>query len=102
MALRVIDLGLDTTIATGKLVLNVLGSVAQFEREMMLERQREGIAKAKKEGRGQNTYTRRNQPRGLKTQPRKKNAHGDRTPMQYLREVRLAHPVNSNCMIGNV
>ena len=35
----------------GKLMLNVLGSVAQFEREMMLERQREGIAKAKSEGR---------------------------------------------------
>jgi DNA invertase Pin-like site-specific DNA recombinase len=31
-------------------MLNVLGSVAQFEREMMLERQREGIAKAKTEG----------------------------------------------------
>lgn len=33
------------------LMLNVLGSVAQFEREMMLERQREGIARAKVEGR---------------------------------------------------
>jgi DNA invertase Pin-like site-specific DNA recombinase len=31
-------------------MLNVIGSVAQFEREMMLERQREGIAKAKGEG----------------------------------------------------
>ena len=30
-------------------MLNVLGSVAQWEREMMLERQREGIAKAKAE-----------------------------------------------------
>ena len=29
----------------------MLGAVAQFEREMMLERQREGIAKAKSEGR---------------------------------------------------
>ncbi len=28
----------------------MLGSVAQFEREMMLERQREGIAKAKAAG----------------------------------------------------
>jgi DNA invertase Pin-like site-specific DNA recombinase len=28
-------------------MLNVLASVAQFEREVMLERQREGIAKAK-------------------------------------------------------
>ena len=31
-------------------MLNVIGSVAQFEREMMLERQREGIAKAKADG----------------------------------------------------
>jgi DNA invertase Pin-like site-specific DNA recombinase len=31
-------------------MLNVLASVAQFERQMMLERQREGIAKAKGEG----------------------------------------------------
>lgn len=47
VGLRILDLGLDTANATGKLMLNVLGSVAQFEREMMLERQREGIAKAK-------------------------------------------------------
>ena len=51
VGLRILDLGLDTTNATGKLMLNVLGSVAQFEREIMLERQREGIAKAKAEGR---------------------------------------------------
>ena len=30
-------------------MLNVIASVAQFEREVMLERQREGIAKAKME-----------------------------------------------------
>ena len=34
----------------GALLLTVLGAIAQFEREMMLERQREGIAKAKREG----------------------------------------------------
>ena len=50
VGLRILNLGLDTTNATGKLMLNVLGSVAQFEREMMLERQREGIRKAKEEG----------------------------------------------------
>lgn len=50
VGLRILDLGLDTTTATGKLMLNVLGSVAQFEREMMLERQRDGIAKAKAQG----------------------------------------------------
>jgi DNA invertase Pin-like site-specific DNA recombinase len=32
-------------------MLNLLGAIAQFERELMLERQREGIAKVKAEGR---------------------------------------------------
>jgi DNA invertase Pin-like site-specific DNA recombinase len=50
IALRIENLGVDTSIPTGKLMLNVLGGVAQFEREMMLERQREGIARAKAEG----------------------------------------------------
>jgi len=50
VALRILAMGLDTSTPTGKLMLNVMGSVAQFEREMMLERQREGIAKAKSEG----------------------------------------------------
>lgn len=49
--LRIVAMGIDTSDATGTLMMNVLGSVAQFEREMMLERQREGIAKAKAEGR---------------------------------------------------
>ena len=48
VALRILSMNLDTSTPTGK--LNVLGSVAQFEREVMLERQREGIAKAKSEG----------------------------------------------------
>ncbi|WBL31761.1 recombinase family protein [Sinirhodobacter sp. HNIBRBA609] len=48
--LKIIDLNLDTTTPTGKLMLNLLGSVAEFERDIMLERQREGIAKAKAEG----------------------------------------------------
>src|SRR4051812_7169976 len=47
--LRVLNIGMDTGNPTGKLMLNVLASVAQFEREMMLERQREGVAKAKAE-----------------------------------------------------
>ena len=40
----------DTTTATGKLILNMMVSVAQFEREMMKERQVEGIKRAKAEG----------------------------------------------------
>lgn len=53
VSLLVLSMGgqpLDTRGATGKLMLTVLGAVAEFERELMLERQREGIAKAKDEG----------------------------------------------------
>ena len=46
----VLSMGLDTTTATGKLMLNIMGSVAEFERSIMLERQKEGIAKAKAAG----------------------------------------------------
>jgi DNA invertase Pin-like site-specific DNA recombinase len=49
-SLRILAMNLDTSTATGKLMLNVLGSVAEFERSMMLERQQIGIAKAKAEG----------------------------------------------------
>ena len=48
--LQILAMQLDTTTATGKLMLNVLGSVAEFERSMMLERQKEGILKAKADG----------------------------------------------------
>ncbi len=51
VGVRILNLGMDTQTPTGKLMLTVLGAIAQFEREMMLERQREGIAKAKSEGR---------------------------------------------------
>lgn len=50
VAFRSLDLGADTSSATGELILHVLGSVAAFERRLLLERQREGIAKARSEG----------------------------------------------------
>jgi len=42
---------LDTRNPTSKLMLTILAGVATWEREVMLERQREGIAKAKAGGR---------------------------------------------------
>src|SRR5690242_12582820 len=48
------SMGLDTrgngSNPTTRLQLTILAAVAQFERELMLERQREGIAKAKAAG----------------------------------------------------
>ncbi len=49
-ALVILDLNLNTSSPTGKLMLNLLGSIGQFEREIMLERQKEGITKAKEAG----------------------------------------------------
>ncbi len=49
-SLRIIGMGIDTATPTGKLMLTILGGIAEFEREIMLERQREGIAKAKAAG----------------------------------------------------
>jgi len=50
VALKVLEQAIDTSNCTGRLMFNMLGAIAQFERELMLERQREGIAKAKAEG----------------------------------------------------
>ena len=41
---------LDTSTPTGKLMLTVIGAIAEFERMNILDRQRDGIAIAKKEG----------------------------------------------------
>jgi DNA invertase Pin-like site-specific DNA recombinase len=48
--LRILSMNIDTGTATGKLMLSIMGSVAEFERSIMLERQREGITKAKAAG----------------------------------------------------
>ena len=48
--LKILDMQIDTTIPTGKLQFNLFAAIAQFEREVMLERQRVGIEKAKTEG----------------------------------------------------
>lgn len=53
VALRILDFGgqaVDTQSPSGMLIVTMFGAVAQFERELLLQRQREGIAKAKAEG----------------------------------------------------
>ena len=42
--------GIDTSTPTGRLMLTMIGAIAEFERVNLLERQREGIAIAKREG----------------------------------------------------
>ncbi len=52
---RCIQQPMDTTTAEGRLMLNILGSFAEFETALRYERQMEGIAKAKAAG----TYSRK-------------------------------------------
>jgi len=47
---RVLNISLDTSTPTGKFMLTMLGAIATFEREMLLERQKEGIRLAKDNG----------------------------------------------------
>jgi DNA invertase Pin-like site-specific DNA recombinase len=42
---------IDTTTSTGRLMFSMLGGIAEFETDLRRERQLEGIAKAKAEGR---------------------------------------------------
>lgn len=42
---------IDTSTPTGKLMVTMIGAINEFERANLLERQREGIAIAKREGR---------------------------------------------------
>lgn len=53
VALRILDFGgseVDTKSPSGRLIVTMFGAVAQFERELLLVRQKEGIARAKAEG----------------------------------------------------
>ena len=48
--LQVIDQNINTSDATGRLLFNMLGAIAQFETEIHAERQLDGINKAKQKG----------------------------------------------------
>jgi DNA invertase Pin-like site-specific DNA recombinase len=49
-SIQILDMAVDTSTPNGRLTFNLFGSIAQFERENMLERQKVGIAAAKAEG----------------------------------------------------
>lgn len=48
--LLVIDQNIDTSTSTGRLMFNMLASIAEFENDLRTERQAEGIAKAQENG----------------------------------------------------
>lgn len=50
VTVKLLSMNIDTSTATGKLLLTLMAGIATFERELMLERQRHGIAAAKAAG----------------------------------------------------
>lgn len=46
-SLKILDMDLDTGTPTGRLLLHLIGAIAEFERTLMIERQRIGITAAK-------------------------------------------------------
>jgi DNA invertase Pin-like site-specific DNA recombinase len=48
--LQVLDQNINTSDATGRLLFNMLGAIAQFETEIRAERQMDGLRKAKERG----------------------------------------------------
>ena len=86
VSLKILNIDLDTGTPTGKLMLTMLGDIATFEREIILERQADGIAKAKQEGK----YT------GRKPTARAKGAE----IMRLLGEGKTKESVASQLRIG--
>ena len=71
-----IDQGIiDTTSSTGKLIFQIFGAIAEFERELIKERVNLGLARAKKQGK------QLGRPKGSKD----KNPHGRKKSGYYLR-----------------
>lgn len=51
VGLRVTEQGIDTTSAAGRMFFHVVGAIAEFERELIVERTNDGLAAARARGR---------------------------------------------------
>lgn len=51
VALVVLDQGIDTSTPIGRMFYQILGAVAEFERELIVERTKDGLAAARARGR---------------------------------------------------
>lgn len=85
-------------------MLTMLGAVAEFERTLMLERQREGIAKAKAKGKyqGRIPTAQRQAAEVLKLKAGGGNeAYGDRPAARHWPSQRLSHPRDQDAAMGS-
>ena len=69
---KVLEPALDTSKPTDKVVINVMASLAEWERDLLVQRTREGVAHARAQGRvagpsRSSALSRRRWPRSLST-----------------------------------
>lgn len=50
IGLEMVDQDIDTSSASGRLMISLLGAFAEYERELIVERTNDGIARARKQG----------------------------------------------------
>jgi DNA invertase Pin-like site-specific DNA recombinase len=50
IALRILNLGIDTRTPAGRLIFTIIGAVAAMERELLIERTQSGLAAARARG----------------------------------------------------
>ena len=77
-----LDQNIDTADATGRLLFNMLGAIAQFETELRAERQRDGIQKARERGIQFGQQKKLNQEQVAKLQERRRQGVLIKTLMQ--------------------
>lgn len=88
VALKSLKESLDTATPQGKLMFHMLGAIDEFERELLLQRQREGIQEAKKAGK----YKGRKQ--------KEKPANWDELYRQYMCRQKTATEVAKECGVS--
>ena len=78
---------IDTTTPTGKFMLTIFGAVAELEREYILQRQKEGIAIAKEQGKytGRKPTERPNMDKAIS-----RWRAGDISAVQAMKELRVS------------
>lgn len=62
IGVKMLDQDIDTTTASGRFMITIIGAVAEFEREMIVERTNDGLNRARKQGKKLGRKTRELSP----------------------------------------
>jgi RNA polymerase sigma-70 factor (ECF subfamily) len=96
VALEILNLGIDTRTAAGRLIFVIIGTVAEMERQLLVERTQSGLAAGRARGRvggRRRSFTTAQQPRGATAlRPARDDDAADRRRGRQLTVHRLEVP----------